>query len=281
MKYGLLEECEPYSAIVAGWDIRETYEAGVFDHVQKGLGSYRITIERDLADLDALPEANWSAETLIEHLDTAWCYVLGEPMVATHLTLSLWEPPNGWTTNSETVRRELIRESAPGFHAEVQQLYHYHSVRAPFLPLERLLQVRDAYLSATPLIQDLIALHITSYKSVGGALYPLAKALELAGAFHGTSRRDRNCGLQNEIRAMGIEPELTQNVAWLFNIANERFDIRHAVDNRAANVATHPRLTDSERRDFKHNARLLLRAFVCKRLDVPLIPVRRYAPSTE
>jgi hypothetical protein len=59
-----------------------------------------------------------------------------------------------------------------------------------------------------------------------------------------------------------------QNVEWLFNIANERFDIRHAVDNHAPGVSLHRKLTPVEHRDFGEDATLVVRAFICEQLGV-------------
>ena len=69
---------------------------------------------------------------------------------------------------------------------------------------------------------------MSSHQAHESQLFSLAKALEVVGAFFGKSRAARNSGLQDALTKIGIDTNMTQDVAWLFNIANERFDVRHA-----------------------------------------------------
>ncbi len=69
-----------------------------------------------------------------------------------------------------------------------------------------------------------------------------------------------------------VDGQLKRTVEWLFNTANERFDIRHAVDKTVPGVMLHTKLTVAERQDFFHDANLILRIFVCKRLGIPPNP---------
>ena len=123
-------------------------------------------------------------------------------------------------------------------------------------------------LNAPPIVRDLIDLHIRSHKSDDGALFHLAKSLEIVAAFFqgNGSRASRNTWIEREMTRIGVYGELTQSIEWMFNIANERFDVRHAWDKDSPGVVLHPRMTDQEKHDFTYNADLVTRAFICERL---------------
>src|SRR5262249_1360938 len=134
------------------------------------------------------------------------------------------------------------------------------------------LVARQAYTGAPPIVRELIELHIRSQKSGDGRLFLLAKALEIVGAFFrgDGSRASRNAGIEAEIRTTGTDNHLTQPVAWLVDIANERLDVRHAWNRDSPGLVLHPRMTTQERNDFTRNADLLIRAFICARLGLPV-----------
>jgi hypothetical protein len=167
-----------------------------------------------------------------------------------------------------------IERQKGGWRTEAVHAAPLHSLRLPFLPLEKVLAVRESLLHASPEIEHLVELHIAAHKSELGALFFLAKGLELAGAFFGRRRTARNTGLERELKAIGIAARLTRSVEWLFEIANTRFDVRHAV-KPCSPVSLHPRMNDSERAEFRHNADLLLRGFICARLGVGIVTLNR------
>lgn len=241
----------------------------VHDYLQSGLGSYRLVLERPISTQTEVWSSLHKAIQLAEELDLAWCYVCGSPFFATRQMIVGVEAPDGWSGNTREVEIEIQKERGLGY-AEATQVVSSHWLSLPFLPLERVLKVREAYLKAPTEIQDLIELHASAHKSDRGNLFFFAKGLELAGAFFGQKRVDRNSGLQTEMVKIGIAPHLTQSVEWLFDMANTRFDVRHAV-NGYLPVILHPRMNSTERREFKLNADLVLRGFICQQLGVEII----------
>ena len=268
--YGLPPGPTLYSSNVGPWRVREVYRAGGFDHVGPGLGTYRLVMEQDVATPEQVSDAVTEACQLAEELDTAWCYVIGRPFLALGWTWALREAPDHWTGNSREVDVAL-REARQTGYAVAMQVYSPPSAAwLPFPPLERAMAVRAAYLAAPEAVRGLIELHIQSHKSSRGELFLLAKALEVVGKFFGDSRAARNTGLQAEMATLGVSPYLTRTAEWLFETANTRFDVRHAVDRGGPGVTLYPRMTDAERRDFWNNTDLIVRAFVCQQLGVAL-----------
>jgi hypothetical protein len=156
-----------------------------------------------------------------------------------------------------------------------QQIVHTEWLESAFLPLKQLLKVRAACQTATPMLRELIGLHVAAHKTLFGSLFMFAKALEVVGRYYGQTRATRNNGLQNAMQAAGITPHLKRNVEWLFETTNTRFDIRHAIDDRAPGVSFHPKLTAGEWEDFEDDATLIVRAFICNQLGVETYIVPR------
>jgi len=185
----------------------------------------------------------------------------------------LSDGPRDWRGNYHEVRVAIERQAGNAFYCEAMQVTNQAWIRAPFLPLKQLLKARTAYLAAPPILHELIGLHVSAYKAPLGNLFMLAKALEVVGKHYGptrATRATRNSSMQHAMNGMGLTPHLKQNVEWLFNIANTRFDIRHAVDKDAPGVSLHPKLTPAERRDFEEDATLVVRAFICEQLGLDM-----------
>jgi len=181
------------------------------------------------------------------------------------------EAPEGWTGNLRKVEGDIQREAGKGW-AAAAMVAQYGWVYFACFPLRVALVARDACIKAPPIIRELIELHVGTHAVSGGRLFGLAKALEIVGAFfqqgRNASRAARNAGLQAEMKKIGVDSELTRSVEWLFDIANERFDVRHAWKKDSPGVALHPRMTHQELSDFVYNADLVVRAFVCERLGL-------------
>jgi len=216
----------------------------------------------------------WSAleeaTRMADELDLAWCYVCMRPMFAVRRKYLLTEAPSGWTGNTRAIESAIQREKDLPFVAAMQVATRPGSYELTSLPLASLLKIRDAYLRADSITQELIDLHIQVYKAERGDLFFLAKALELAGRFFGDTRLARNSGLQNAMVKAGVTAHLTCNVEQLFDLANERYDVRHVVDPDTKGVVLHPRMTWSESEKFRTNADLVVRTVICSRLGVDM-----------
>lgn len=266
--YVLDGRCDPHSDRIGRWQVSERYEPGIPPKPERG--RYRIMIETDVTDVNDLSEAASEAYGLADELDVAWCYVFGEPYSAYKLQLCAIEGPEHWTGNHREVADAAEAEQAVRGKVSINAVSW---VKGSFLPLSRLLAVRVACRSASPIIQELIGLHVASHRVERGGAMMLAKALEVAGKYYGATRAARNMGLQNEMIACGVAHQMKRSVGWLFDTANTRFDIRHAIDKDAPGVALHPKLTPEELRDFDHDANLVIRAFVCQKLGLTVYTV--------
>ena len=177
------------------------------------------------------------------------------------------EAPEYWTGNMSDVRAAIQRETSK-YYVAAQAVYCEHWSWWPILPLKYVLDVQREYTKAGYELRELINLHVGSHQTVDGSLFLLAKGLEIVGAQYGTRRSSRNAGVQREMENLGVDAKLTKPIAWLYEMANTRFDIRHAWDNRANSL--HPKLTKHERDEFEQNADLVLRAFIANKLNVPV-----------
>jgi len=259
----------PHSASIGLWRVSENYQPNTHRDLQEGLGSYRLILERPVSAQEEVWLGLREAEQIAKEVDVAWCYACGTPFFAVPQTMVLVEAPIGWTGNARRVEVEIQKERGLGY-AEALQVFWPQWLSFPFLPLERVLVVRDALLKASPEIQCLVDLHIAAHKTHHGELFFYAKALELAGAFFGQGRSARNSGLQKQVVKIGVAPHLTQTVEWLFEMANTRFDVRHVV-NGYSPVTLHPTMSGSERAEFQFNADLVIRGFICDQLGVDII----------
>ena len=272
--YGLPPDSAPHSATVGKWLVSELYEPNTHGYLGDGVGTYRLQLEREVTARDEVWDALREASSLAEQLDRAWCYVCGAPLLAVPSGLTPLETPHGWTGNLRDVDVAIRKEHGAGVLCEADHVVTKLWMQLAFRPLERALVFRNAYIEAQPAVQDLIWLHAQSYKSGAGQLYCLTKALELARAFFpGPTSSDRTEQMQQEMKTISVEPRLRQSVNWLFEMASNRLDIRHVVVPGSGAVTAHPKLTDAEQRDFVADADLVIRAFVCSRLDVDIILV--------
>ncbi|HZQ90387.1 MAG TPA: hypothetical protein VFA60_01185 [Terriglobales bacterium] len=73
-----------------------------------------------------------------------------------------------------------------------------------------------------------------------------------------------------------VRSELRQSLHWLYDIANNRLEVRHVVSKGKSGSAGTllPKLTAAERRDFLHDADLVIRGVVEREIGVPAAIVR-------
>ena len=277
-----MEPSDPYEEQVDEWRVFESLAPHPYGELRdKGVGVYTVGLERDVASQDDVWAGLRKAEKISDEIDIAWCYAWEKPFLATEFGIVASEAPKGWSGNLRDVERDIQRESG-GIVIEACQFTSDRWTWLDELPLKRVMTVRKALHRAAPTVRQLIEIHALSHKAPDAQLFLLAKAIEIVGAFFGRTRADRNSGLEDEMERNGVQGRMTRTIEWLFNVANERFDIRHAWDNRSPGVALHPRITDQERQDFVFNSDLIVRAFVCERLGVgiPILYWRQGQPET-
>jgi hypothetical protein len=117
-------------------------------------------------------------------------------------------------------------------------------------------------------MRALVELHVNAYRIPRARLFLLAKALEMVGGIFGNHREraKRNASVEAEIQRLGIDSQMTKSVEWLFDVANQRFEVRHAWDKNTG--ATHPRIQQRESVEFEANVNRVVRAIVCDRLGL-------------
>ncbi len=117
---------------------------------------------------------------------------------------------------------------------------HDHWLALPYLPLATAMHAREAYKRAEDMVKALVDIHYGALKlrRSEGKLFALANALELVRAvLPGRSDSAKQQSLRPEVTA-----NLRQSLHWLFNIANNRFNVRHVLTKAAGKSALHPRL---------------------------------------
>ena len=264
-----------YTGKVDLWTVSETIqEHSREDLAKKGLPSTTLFWRRKLRP----SRIYWSLVARPAPLQRSWrrsrIYAAARPFNYLRSMIQFYEGPTGWAGNFKEVKQAIRKESQANLFADIRHTPR-HWVVPPILPLETALKARTAYLTADPVLRDLIDLHVAAFMQLGQPrFFLLAKALEIAGAFYrspaGTyTRAARNAGLQKLVTDAGLAGSLTQTVEWIFDIANRRREIRHAWDKDADDL--HPPLTVQEGEDFVRNADLVVRVFVCTQLSLPVV----------
>lgn len=125
--------------------------------------------------------------------------------------------------------------------------------------------------SAPPVVRSLIELHYRALSStrLEGRLFFYTKALELVRALlPGADLRAKSGSLP-----ASVSSELARSLAWLYDMSNNRFDVRHVVKNPRG-PALHPEMTQNELRDFEHDADLVIRVVVADHLSIDFAIIR-------
>lgn len=282
---GLTEPSEPHEVDVGQLRVVEHFQPHPDQRRrEQGLGEYFISVERPVEHQGELTNALMEADKFAAELEVAWCYTWGVPFTALRTMLVEMDAPRGWSGNLSNIQKRMIVEES-GITYDSIGFESRQSEWRSELPLKSTLTVRASTVAASPIVRELIELHIHSHQVNDGRLFTLAKALEIVGAFFQQTKRARaarNNGVEQEMLRIGVRNEMTQSVEWLFDIANERFDVRHAWDAGAPGVALHPRLSNQERLDFVKNADLVIQAFICSRLgiNVPHLTLNTNRPTS-
>ncbi len=274
--YGIPEDDDPTIVELDGWQVSEVYDPDSRADIGPGLGDYRILLETTASSLAEFWKKRDLAFQIISDLDRVWVYATGQPLIPTHLTLAVVEAPEGWRTNAPEIE-EAIRIQDGELVMGETSIISRHWLYTPEFPLGAALSALDALRSADTVTRALVDLHYEALKTGPGTcrLFLFAKALELVRALlPGRDDLAKEEQLPPEVRH-----ELYQSLHWLFGVANNRIDIRHVVRWPEQPPELHSPLSTEERRDFSHDADLVVRAVATQSLgcDVPI--VRRGDPA--
>jgi len=262
--------CVPYGTQEEGWYISEVFQSSEYpDFRNKGIGRYHVNLRRDVASRDEIWKALSESIVIAKELDVAWCYAWGKPYFAVRTTMRSMDAPDGWSGNLRDVERQIESLTSPYVVQQIGFSSRPFSI-LPVLPLRDVMTMFRAIRKASAVLQQLIRLHISSFKTPEGQLFLLAKGLEFVGAFWasgtGGDRSRRNNGILAQLEAVGAQVELTRSINWLFEIANTRYDVRHVWNRESGTV--HNSMTAEECTAFVFNANLVIHAFVCTQLGV-------------
>ncbi len=220
---------------------------------------YRVAMEAEVSTKEEAQARHHEALELANDLNCVWAYVAGEPLFAKRLVLQVASAPDGWQTNfAET---EAALPSSQRFHGTAKFSSRF-SMTMPYLPLQNALAAVRSYRAANAECKVLMSLHFDAMDHPGSqaGLFLYAKALELARAMlPGRTDPKRQAALSADVRS-----ELRQSLHWLYDVANNRLEIRHVVSTGSLL----PKLTSIERRDFLHDADLVIRGVVERELGV-------------
>ncbi|MDQ3474307.1 MAG: hypothetical protein M3447_11275 [Acidobacteriota bacterium] len=261
--YAITSDVEPHCEIANGLTVSEKYwpRAATEPQIAAGVQNYEVVIEASVSTRDEATEARMKAFDLTRDLDRAWIYVCGEPLHPHLWSLNFLQSPEGWDTNAKEIDRKLASlEGQP--YAVFGKTEQRHWLDLSFFPLQDALRVIQALNVASEATQALVDLHCGALKSRDrrGQLFLFAKGLELGAQFLGSDKKAREKAIPDEIKS-GIK----RGLDWLFNVSNNRFDIRHVVKDKAT-LDLHPKLTGVERGDFVHDADLIIRGVVCQQI---------------
>jgi hypothetical protein len=177
----------------------------------------------------------------------------------------------GWTTNAKEVDVALARAEGLPFSSG-SGITSRHWMYMSLFPLASALEVRESLAKASYATMALVRLHYSALKSQDphAELFLLAKGLELGQRFlPGKSHRQRQSELPED-----VQKSMRHSLSWLFEMSNNRFDIRHVVKDPAG-PHLHPDLTASERSEFIADADLVIRTVICMQLRVKPFVVSR------
>jgi hypothetical protein len=270
LHYGVPPNEHPYSEQIGQLLVRELYSPTRESELPSGVQSYQVIIEATVSSREEAWKAKFEAFELAEELDRAWVYVCGRPLHPVHLQLQFLDSPRGWSTNAKGVDVRLAQaEGRP--YVTLGLIKDRHWIQMPFFPLRESLRVREALRIAPEPTSALVDLHYSALKSLdsNGKLFLLAKGLELSSRLlPGKDKKAREKSLPENIRSA-----ISHSLDWLFNISNNRFDVRHVVKDPQG-PQLHQRMTPEERAVFTEDADLVIRTIVCQQIGRPAFVVR-------
>jgi hypothetical protein len=261
--YVLSKTVLPHQRIIGDWVIRETYELLDDSTLPKGTVSYSIWIETDVSSPKEIQAKKDTGFKIADDLNRVWTYVRGQPINAARLGLVFCDAPAAWTTNIKEVEKKLDAEIS-GMTGNIIIQPGHCLMYVTELPLSKALDVYESYKTAPDFIRALIELHysaLTSKRSEDRLIF-FAKALEMVrGLYPGKSNQQ----IQDSL-PVNITSNLQQSLHWLFGIANNRFDVRHVVQQKGTPPVLHPRISMQEHQSFEHDADLIIRTVICRQL---------------
>jgi hypothetical protein len=240
---------------------------------------YVLRMECQVTTNEQARNYDTEARQLAHDLNIVWAYVASVPLFPKRFMIRLSGPPDGWRTNFKNLKstrpialRSARAISSPGppvgFRVDIKiNPPGPYKVILPFLPLEPALGAVQAYRTAEPETRFLTDLHFGSIDQLGteSQLFLLAKALELARVMlPGRTDAQKEAAL-----SLGVRAALRRSFHWLFDIANNRLEIRHVANKKGGNLL--PKLSPKEREDFAHDADLVIRGVVEKELSIVAI----------
>jgi hypothetical protein len=275
--YGVSSDEEPNSGQVGQLIVRELYNPSTDPELPPGVCNYQVIIEATVSTREEGWKAKSEAFKLVEELDRAWVYVCGRPLHPVHMELCFIEVPEGWSTNAKEVDVRLTPAEG-GIYGTIEVGKSQHWMQLPFFPLSEALKVREALKVASEVTLALRDLHYGALKSLDGhgKLFLLAQALELSRELlPGKKDEAREKSLPENVRSA-----LSKEFTWLFNMSNQRSDLRHIVNKKAKKGAKkelqlHPRMTTEEYTAFIKDADLVIRSIVCQQIGRPAFIVKQ------
>jgi hypothetical protein len=229
-----------------------------------GVQNYRVIIEGSVSTRDEAWAVTRDAFQLASDVDRAWVYTCGRPLIPIHNELQFIDAPEGWQTNAKEIDTALARAQG-GLSASGVRIISRHWMHLPRFPLAGALKVRNALNTASNATLALVQLHYGALKSGDShaQLFLLAKGLELGEKLlPGKNHLEREKAIRTDVQV-----SLHHSLNWLFDMSNNRFDLRHVVrDPKGPQL--HPEMTDSERREFIEDGDLLIRTIICMQMGI-------------
>jgi len=253
--------CEPLACDVDRWHIVEHF------HVSEpsSFGRYHVSMEHILDVGEDAGSAYINGETHARALEKAWLYGTGGTLGwrGYNYYLVPAELPSGWTSNAEDVvppEEWRLLKDGTSFEANRRTM--------PTLPLRSCVEVLWALTRADDVLVQLTTYHLGAVTTSDPDLYPLlfAQALDVARALlPGRDKREQTAMVPD-----AVARRLPNGLGWLYEIANQRRQTRHAIDKKAE-VSLKPDLADAETEAFVSEASVLIQYIVSLKLGVPLV----------
>ena len=267
INYGFSDNLDLYSSKINGILVFETFEKKKYSDVPMEIGDYIINLESYPNNIDLFFEHKEQIEKIINEIKFIWPYICGEPMhpVVTNI---IFDPiPRYWESNHKEVQKKLHLEKHK-LWGEISEGHSIHWLILPSPPLKRALEARKEYLNLDETKKKLIELHLTalstSYKDAN--LFLHAKSLELASKyFPGKNNKDKDKKLDKDLKSY-----INTSLDSLFNVANNRINIRHVVKNPNG-PEIHKEASWDEIKNFRHDCDIIVRYLICKFLKIPMV----------
>jgi hypothetical protein len=270
--YGVSSDEEPYFGQVDQLTGRELYNPTIDPELPPGVHNYQVIIEATVLTREGAWKAKLEASDLASELDRAWVYVCGRPLHPVYMQLQFDKPPEGWRTNAKEVDVRLA-QTEDKMYTIIEPGKDWHWMQLPFFPLREVLKVRESLTVASEATLALAGLHYSALKSLDsdGNLFLLAKALELGRKL----LPGKNDEAREKSLPLNICSALSHPLTWLFDMSNNRYDVRHVVVKNREDPQLHTRMTTTERAAFIEDADVVIRSIVCQQIGRPAFIVKQ------